>query len=135
LVKQWGFTYKNQPTQTYPYQNQFTPNGLGGEASPRSVNNTYAQWAASTKLAIQDLPGEAGQNVANPYSDFQNHKVVVFNQEVFDPSYGKRFKGGLVEWANGSVAGFIDTYKEGPKPYYLFSARQVSDLEKEIKFQ
>jgi hypothetical protein len=98
---------------------------------------------AGIKLAVQDLPGDAGQNIANPYSDFRNHKVVVIaqelvdptNQQLFDPSYGKRFKGGLFEWAQNSVAGFIDRYKEGVKPYFLFDARKVSDIKKEIKFR
>lgn len=140
LVKKWEFVFKSEPNSSYPYQNKFNPNIMQGtdgqsEKTPRSSGNKYAQWATGVKVAIQDLPGEAGQNIDNPYSDFENHKVVKINQEVFDPSYGKRFKGGLVEWAKGSVAGFIGPYEAGLTPYYLFSAREVSDIEKEIKFK
>lgn len=140
LVKNWEFIFKSEPNSNYPYQNKFSPNVMQGndgrnDNTPRSSGNKYSQWAAGVKVAIRDLPGEAGQNIDNPYSDFENHKVVVINQEVLDPSYGKRFSGGLSKWALGSISGFIDVYsKQENSSYYLFKAREAINLETEIKF-
>jgi hypothetical protein len=135
LVKNWEFILKTKPNLNYPYENFFTPNSLGGEKTPRSIGNAYAQWVKGSVISIRDLNGVSGQNSPNPYSDFSNHKVVVVNDQLFDPSYGKRFSN-LGAWANESIAGYLGDFIPSPSnnKIYLFRAKEASSSSIGVKF-
>jgi hypothetical protein len=48
------------------------------------------------------LYGIAGQGNPNPWSEFENHGVVTYMTEVYDPSYGKKHAGQSA-WEDASV--------------------------------
>jgi hypothetical protein len=52
------------------------------------------------------MPGVAGQDNPNPYSDFNRHFILKVNGRYYDPSYGKDY-GNVLEWENDNVAGFF----------------------------
>ena len=56
--------------------------------------------------AAQDLPGAAGQNIADPLSVFVDHCLIKINGVYFDPSYGKKYTSHQ-DWEDNAVAGFL----------------------------
>lgn len=124
LVNDWNFL-KQTSTGTYPYLNIFK----SASKNPRSEGNIYNNWVSGKPLAISDSPGIKGQNIENPYSDFENHFLLKIGAEYFDPSYGTRHKA-IEDWAKASIAGFtgsIELYMN-IKDTYEFRVRKVNIL-------
>ena len=126
IIQDWSFEFPffGDTTQPFPYRNLFVPNtfGVNGLVTPRARNNVYNWVQGSALLSVVDQSGVPGQNVANPYSDFENHVFVMIGNELYDPSYGLKFNS-FSEWANNSIAGFTGKpFPAGLNGYYYFIA-------------
>ncbi|NCO36923.1 MAG: hypothetical protein GW893_24065, partial [Armatimonadetes bacterium] len=53
-----------------------------------------------------DQNGVEGQGNPNPRADFDNHAIVKFNGEYYDPSYGSPKTASKVSWEDQSLDGF-----------------------------
>ncbi|WP_353484732.1 hypothetical protein, partial [Haliscomenobacter sp.] len=120
LIQNWAFS-KQTTIGNYPYLNIFE----SADADPRSEGNSYKKWKAGSPLAFYDLPGIKGQNVENPYSDFEDHYFIKVGTEYFDPSYGTRHTK-IEDWVAASIAGFTDEIRlrANTTNLYDFKARR-----------
>ncbi len=63
---------------------------------------------------MTDQPGIPGQNNPNPPGSFENHFIVLFNNQYYDPSYGDGPYGGQTldiahaAWEDASIDGFYE---------------------------
>jgi len=73
-----------------------------------------------------DQNGVAGQGNPNPRADFDNHAIVRFNGEYYDPSYGSPKAATKVAWENQSLDGF-GAYVFGQTSGTLFKWKERLD--------
>ena len=72
------------------------------------AKNAQGQWQSvwGPNEAANDMPGAAGQNIADPLSLFFNHAMIKIGGVYYDPSYGKTYASRQA-WEDQAVAGFM----------------------------
>jgi hypothetical protein len=93
FVKSWGFSQG---------ENQYyaiLPAGLPLEIKNPDGNIIETMYGA-------DELGEAGQGFGDPLSFFGDHELYKFNEQFYDPSYGKGPFSTKEEWTDESLAGY-----------------------------
>jgi len=90
------------------------------------TDSPYAGFDYKLDRDATDDNGLPGQNNLNPYSRFKNHQVVVYNNQIYDPSYGEKFSGAdwnatQLAWENASIAGIYILHPDpgGPNSGYM----------------
>jgi len=89
---------------------------INGTASQYPFTHYYNQ--------IIDLKGVAGQGNEDPYSEFENHFIVMYNHEYYDPSYGGDIYNTKEKWENASLDGFL-VYKKHYHSLISYSTETV----------
>lgn len=103
LVNKWSFpiTPAGSGNLNYPYYN-LAFNQSGGFQYDSGDKNRLT-WGSFAEVLDED--GDDGQNNANPNPIFENHQVVLFNNQYYDPSYGKVYTS-LADLETKAIAGF-----------------------------
>jgi hypothetical protein len=89
LVNNWDFTFGEHFFGSWNYNT--TPHTI------TLMNSKTITSADNNGVAAQGTPNE------NPYSRFGNHALVVWNQSIYDPSYGANVYSTEFEWAINSL--------------------------------
>ncbi|MCG8328773.1 MAG: hypothetical protein MI974_13865, partial [Chitinophagales bacterium] len=147
FVKNWQFLSTEYPDAYYPYSNAINTekiylgvnaNGMdsyGFFPKIRKENYKY-EWLNTPEVV--DLEGVPGQgNIANPYSDFGSHYIVLMNGKLYDPSYGLKYNT-LKDWEEGSIDGYyiveeVLSPNDPEKKYYYLRIRENLPETQDIK--
>ena len=78
FVKEWNFL-NNSPFYLWDYE--YEPYKLNTPPGPILLSN-------NNMLKQVNLLGTSSQNNSDPQSTFKDHAVVIYNEKLFDPSYG-----------------------------------------------
>ena len=103
---------------------QISPNTFAKELSLRTRFDTR-----HTESIDIDLIGSPAQGINdNPQPFFFDHAVVVYNNKIYDPSYGTMVCSSLQEWQNLSIDGFgseaaLEIVNRAPIWYLWFRSR------------
>ncbi len=58
------------------------------------------------KINLKEANGVEGQGNNDPRSEFENHAIVGFNNDLYDPSYGTTKQNDALSWEASSLAAF-----------------------------
>lgn len=66
------------------------------------------RWTLSTatRWSVTDLSGVPGQGNDDPIGIFEDHALVEYDGEIYDPSYGTGPFASILEWEDASIDGF-----------------------------
>ncbi len=110
LVKNWTW---GKPTGTDPNFPYITTDTVRTSMFGQSIPNTGT---LGSNPEFNDAPGVPGQNDPNPpgWFVYEDHAIDVYNNMVYDPSYGLGPFPSIGDWAKNALAGFAYvTYTEG----------------------
>ena len=62
--------------------------------------------ANGNKIKLKEANGAAGQGNSNPRSEFENHAILGYNGNLYDPSYGTMKQNDALSWEATSLAAF-----------------------------
>ncbi len=90
-----------------------------------------SETATYTENPLTDQWGAAAQGNPNPMPLFSDHAVVMYNNKIYDPSYGTTICNNLEEWQGLSIDGFgsatfFERVNDVPIWYFWFRSRTNS---------
>jgi hypothetical protein len=115
LIKNWAFP--GAPTGTDPNFGYLTTDTV--KLDPSTGDPVPGTGVLGAHPQFNDAPGVSGQNDANPpgWFAYTDHAIDVYNNMIYDPSYGLGPFASIGDWANSALDGFAYiTHTDGTDP-------------------
>ena len=71
----------------------------------RIVVENYCYEKSKLQTSLSRELGVEAQNNEDPKSFFSDHGIVIYNEKIYDPSYGTGPFNNFIEWEDESIAG------------------------------